>query len=286
MLFSNLGISFELDGRDKITSIFDKLCLKVNENIRNFIGSSSYKINLDSSKKLDPKSIIQLLINTITGNEDGEDRKFEDLGQGTQRIIIASILKAYIDLLIENKIFHEKVILILFEEPEVYLHPKLKRALNETLENISQQKNPQVIITTHDPYFTFKNSKELNKTIVSLKRNGKKTISEMDIIEGIEDELLHIYLFSRVLQRNSGDVKSLDNSLKKLKVIKEKIYYWRNDSGQEKSATKSLPVYVRHIIHHPDNEYTRSGKNQKYNEAELRESIEILNSILVNKITL
>lgn len=92
---------------------------------------------------------------------------FENIGMGTQRLIVAALIRYYK----ESGIVKDNKILIIFEEPEIYLHPKWKEGLFNTLLSLSKEKNILVLITTHDPYFI-----ELGKEqkIYRVYRNSKK----------------------------------------------------------------------------------------------------------------
>jgi ABC-type dipeptide/oligopeptide/nickel transport system ATPase component len=74
---------------------------------------------------------------------------FEKIGMGTQRLIVAALIRYYE----EKKIGENEEVLIIFEEPEVYLHPKWKKGLYNSLLRLSEREKTKVIITTHDPYF-------------------------------------------------------------------------------------------------------------------------------------
>lgn len=108
-LFSNLEVKFELENKVNIIENIKDLIDKTNKNLKSFTGNNKHKLKIDPNEdELDSGIIIQALIKKITGDEDGQERKLEDLGQGTQRIIVVSILKAYIDILIERRIHTEK----------------------------------------------------------------------------------------------------------------------------------------------------------------------------------
>ncbi len=91
------------------------------------------------------KKILESVVEDAYGA--GCDLKIGDVGQGTQRLIIAAILKELSKVGVQ-----EEELFLIFEEPEIYLHPKLKRSLNIALLEISKS-NINVIVTTHDPYF-------------------------------------------------------------------------------------------------------------------------------------
>ena len=282
-LFSNLKINFELEKKDVIVKKIGTLIEKTNKNLKIFTGSNKHKLTIDYEDDLDSSVIIQALIKDIKGNENGQKRKLEDLGQGTQRIIVASILKAYIDILIEEGIHAEKPILILFEEPEIYLHPKLKRALNAILEKIAEQDNHQVIITTHDPYFVFQNFEGKGKTIFSFRKEESKTVSSEKVVYGIEDELLFIFLYSLLLK------ESKDLSVN-IKGFKKRKYFRNDENGNKKEEDPDDLKYIRHQIHHlGDNPYTVGLVSQKpedcndknyYTEKELADAIKKMSETL------
>lgn len=254
-LFSNLEIKFDLENKEKIIENIKDLMEKTNKNIENFTGEKKHKVQIKLNEGgIDSGIIIQALIKKIIGDEDGENRELEVLGQGTQRIIIASILKAYVDILIIRGNHTEKPILILFEEPEIYLHPKLKRTLNATLEDIAEQENHQVIITTHDPYFVFENFEGKEKSIYSFeKENGITKASDSNIVYGIEDELLFIFLYS-LLKREGKDLETVD-----IEEFEKRKYFRKNEvTGQIYEQEWNDLTYIRNQIHHlGDNPCTR-----------------------------
>ncbi len=281
-LFSELDIDFQLDNREDVKNIISDVISKTNNNLKKFTGSQNHELEINFNDNLKREVVIQAIIDNITCNESGRDVNLDKLGQGTQRIIVSSILKSYKDLLKERGLLQGKKILILFEEPEIYLHPKLKRTLNNTLEEISKEDNIQIIITTHDPYFAFKNMDD-DKVIYSfIKENNVTKLSERNIVYGIEDELLYIWLYNK-LEGKLGD--ELEDRINDINVLSsERIYYRNNGTEQEHPDL----VYIRHQIHHlGDNPNTLgliAGTNDEniinrknyYTEDELRKGINIM----------
>lgn len=255
-LFLNAGLKIKLDkkNRAEIEEIIENIKNKTNQNLQKFVGCSDHKIDMNTAgDELDPKLIIQALIEDIIVDESGEKRKLDNLGQGTQRLIVASALKAYLDILVEKNNCIDKQILIIFEEPEIYLHPELKRSLNSTLETIAEKKNHQIIITTHDPYFAFKNFDGKNKKIVSFEKgdDGLTKPPSDDVILGIEDELLFIFLYNLL--------EKVNKKISEIKIVdfEERIYYRDNEKGEKIEEKHCVLTYIRHQIHHlGDNQYT------------------------------
>jgi len=271
-LFSSLGVTFTLNEQDKVKETVNSLFSKLNLTLESFSFGQKYLVTNQFNESLKPGTILKALISKIETSEGDEKRKLEDLGQGTQRLIILSILKAYVDILLEKGVKSDHLTLILFEEPEVYLHPRLKKTLNNILKTIADTDNNQIIITTHDPYFAFSNFRGDNNKVYSFSRNEKNlTEPKPDIISGIEDELLHILLFNMALESKKG-INDLDAALLKLPKVISKKYIDDRDNSEK---TVALPVYVRHQIHHPNNKI-----NVPYTAEELIESIKILNLFL------
>lgn len=112
------------------------------------IKNKKLKLKIDEDKFKEEVIIKNIISSVIVDSHSGEDVEvaLENIGSGTKRIIISTLLQFYGGIKSKDKL------LILFEEPEIYLHPKLKRGLYETLSKIAKD-NILVVITTHDPYF-------------------------------------------------------------------------------------------------------------------------------------
>ncbi len=87
--------------------------------------------------------------------DDGSRDLIDNKGDGIKRSLTFSLLQTYVSKLSEvveqDNAAAKKPIMFLFEEPELYLHPKSQRVLFQTLARISQQH--QVVVTTHSPLF-------------------------------------------------------------------------------------------------------------------------------------
>lgn len=82
---------------------------------------------------------------------DGYDSELTEKGHGIQRLAIFSLLRTY-NTFNFGKSTIDRNIIIGIEEPEIYLHPPLKRSTYSLLRKISSGKD-QVIYSTHDSYF-------------------------------------------------------------------------------------------------------------------------------------
>ena len=85
--------------------------------------------------------------------DDGYISSIKEKGEGVQRTVIFAILRAYTKLRekIEADGRHRNTI-FLIEEPEICLHPSIRRATYNLLRGLSEDED-QVVYTTHDGYF-------------------------------------------------------------------------------------------------------------------------------------
>ncbi|MEK9179255.1 MAG: AAA family ATPase, partial [Patescibacteria group bacterium] len=82
---------------------------------------------------------------------DGVSTAIENKGHGLQRSVIFVIFRAYADLLRKGGEGKSKALIFGIEEPELYLHPQMQRAMFAILREIT--KSDQVVFTTHSSFF-------------------------------------------------------------------------------------------------------------------------------------
>ncbi|MFA5229117.1 MAG: AAA family ATPase [Candidatus Paceibacterota bacterium] len=100
---------------------------------------------------------------------DGYDSELTQKGHGIQRLAIFSLLRTYNTFLFK-KDRPIRNIIIGIEEPEIYLHPPVKRSTYRLLREISKDQD-QVIYTTHDNFFV---SVEHYDEIKLFRKEGKE----------------------------------------------------------------------------------------------------------------
>ena len=85
--------------------------------------------------------------------DDGSRDLIENKGDGIKRSLTFALLQAYVQKQRERTAdgAAQRPLLFLFEEPELYLHPRSQKVLFDTLAAISS--THQVIVTTHSPLF-------------------------------------------------------------------------------------------------------------------------------------
>jgi len=137
------------DRMERVKAIESTIQLNLQETFRNV------QIELE----IPPPEIKTVLSNATIVADDGMRGPIDNKGDGLKRAITFSILRSYVQLSQnadwrrgpgEGKPTREKF-LFLFEEPELYLHPRAQNILFDALSLIS--KKHQVLVTTHSPLF-------------------------------------------------------------------------------------------------------------------------------------
>ena len=283
MLLTLFGDAIQLGNPKVVRGEIKGFIKEVEEKFRAVCGKSDCGLKIPLEQNFDKGEIIRSMVKPITTDlqsEDGTLIKLGDVGQGYQRLFIASLFQTYADKQKDT----DQNILILFDEPELFLHPELKRSVNASLKRIASLPNHQVIISTHDPYFLWSNMNDEDTALYSFEidDDGETEVVTESVGFGVEDEMLHISLFSKMvkemeragMQCTLGDnMRITSDSLVALDEGYgfEKKTYTFNGQGHE----VILPIYVRNKIHHSEN-----TDNLDYTQEELVQSIRDLNHLL------
>ncbi len=132
---------------------------------------------------------------------DGYDSELTQKGHGIQRLAIFSLLRTY-NTFQFNKDKPIKNIIIGIEEPEIYLHPPVKRATYRLLREISTAQD-QVIYTTHDNFFV---SVEYFYEIKLFRKEGKEN-PKASVYEFSMNQLQDYYKKQYVLEIDTTSLK-------------------------------------------------------------------------------
>ena len=263
---------------DDLKICAEEISNKTKERFKEITGEE-VSTNIIANDNIDIEVVLQNVIKN-------DIKEIEKQGQGYQRLYIASLLKACIDYFKDEDI--KTQLLILFEEPEVFLHPSLKKELNDVLVSIANQNKYQVFISTHDPYFLHTNLGRDNVKILPLTiEDGKCKLLSPESTQTIDiaDEMLHIALFTKLMEKTTNDGIVIDessnlgrgmNELSSQIVQRYNGGAWATKSYQLNGTSYNviLPIFIRNAIHHPEN------TANTFTEEELMESTKILFEIL------
>lgn len=173
----------------------------INDDLKSWEVSFGLRIN-----PIKPADIVKTLFSHYITDKNLDDKEVDiaSLGQGVQRQLIYTLIKLtakYVDKKEEKKKdFSPNFTLILFEEPEAFLHPTQQEQLNISLSKVSSEN--QILISTHSPIFVSKNIDNLT-SIVKLDRvNGIAKIFQIQKSE-----------LDSLLNNNAGLYKHLSDLL-------------------------------------------------------------------------
>lgn len=153
----------------------DEFSRRVNKNFRKNGGREKilYSMNRDVEKMLS-------VTTTIYSPAQNQVRPIERMGKGMRCIYLFSLLEAY------TEIRENLPSIIMIENPEILLHPRLQKVAGEILYRLSRKN--QVIFSTHSPNLLPNfNSRQIRQVI--LDKEGCSDIREKTDISAILDDL-------------------------------------------------------------------------------------------------
>jgi putative ATP-dependent endonuclease of OLD family len=147
---------------------------------------------------------------TVQDTSHGGELNLERFGSGFQRQFIYTLIKMRARYQAPaaksaSKDFKPDMTLLLFEEPEAFLHPQQQDLLARELRKLAKDGTFQVICSTHSPTFVSRNSDQLT-SIVRLRR-GHFGIIEMNQITSEK--------YSQIQANNISTYQQIDDILKK-----------------------------------------------------------------------
>ncbi len=186
----------------------------------------------DISKSLVKYAFVDMMLGEAAFNLDR-------FGHGFQRSVIYELIRLAPsfkdDRSVGKKEFNPDFTLILFEEPEAFLHPAQQENMAYHLRRLGADSEQQVFITTHSPIFVGKNADDLCQIVRLFRKDGVSTLYQ---IEESKKE---------VLFRSGGDF---------LTVLQ---HYVDNDSIDDSQKAKA-----KGLINNPPPSEEIALQNEKY----------------------
>ena len=153
----------------------DEFARKVNRNFHKNGGKEEilYSMNRDVEQMLHVTTEIYHPAQNLT-------RPIEQMGKGMRCMYLFSLLEAY------TEIEENLPSIIMIEDPEIFLHPRLQKTAGEILYRLSRKN--QVIFSTHSPNLLPNfNSREIRQVV--LDEEGYSNVRERTDISAILDDL-------------------------------------------------------------------------------------------------
>lgn len=172
---------------------------------------------------------------------NGQRVDISSFGQGLQRHLIYTLIKMSSQYNAPSKStkkdFNPDFTLLLFEEPEAFLHPSQQDVLFRSLKDLGSSPSQQVIISTHSSQFVGKSVVDLT-SIVRLHRSNQNSVvhqlTKSTMQEVLDNNLVAARIFGEDQDPNfDEEVKMADEKLK--------YFLWLD-------SERSSLFFARHVL--------------------------------------
>lgn len=180
---------------------------------------------------------------SLIPRDNGRDIDLLQLGDGMKTILLISYFKAYAEAFKNSSI-------LMIEEPEIYLHPHLRRHIFDMFSELAEKNDVQVFYTTHSPDF-IDVSKFENISIVI--KNDRKTEVRQAVCEKVNssrdnDLLKHVKkLMSSFGQSEDPTSDSVRERLRLFYRLEQNEAFFAKKIVLVEGQTEffSLPIYAK-----------------------------------------
>jgi predicted ATP-dependent endonuclease of OLD family len=184
---NSFGDSYRKESTGEGTSI-ETLIRDINTEIQGW--GVEFDINL---KPIRPEDIVKNLTDySFSDSSLDQDIDLAYYGQGLQRHLIYTIVRLSAKYgstgTARKSQTQQPLTLILFEEPEAFLHPSQQKNLHRDLTTIAKAQNHQILATSHSPQFVSKNIAHMS-SIARLQKTDKSTEAYQISSENLESIL-------------------------------------------------------------------------------------------------
>jgi putative ATP-dependent endonuclease of OLD family len=163
------------------------------------IGEWGAKFNFEVSSPEMDEIVKTLIRHSIVDSWLDVPLDSSAFGHGFQRHLIFTLIRisaSYVspDPEPRKKDFSPQFQLLLFEEPEAFLHPQQQDVLDANLRLLAEHEDRQVIVATHSPHFVSYNTDDIVDLVRLCRTEGKTCVYQItrDHIQKIFEENLEI----------------------------------------------------------------------------------------------
>lgn len=220
---------------EEITTIEtdDNLSLKgFEDDLNEMLSPWQTKFQLKFSTPSTAEIIKSMLSYDIQDIHHEASHNIEYFGSGFQRHFIYSLINlkskyAPSKVTDKSKDFKPKLTLLLFEEPEAFLHPPQQNYLAKNLMNLNKSEGWQVICSTHSSHFVSKSTDKIPAIIRAQRESGVVTTFQIDY-ERWESLIDTNNVINDIVKKYPNLAKKLqsDDSKPDMEVIK--YFLWLN----------------------------------------------------------
>lgn len=187
--YSQLGQAF--DALNTEARLDDGFLTEISQPINSALSQWNVKIDL-SVNPISPEEISKSLVKYAFVDLMLGDTAFDldRFGHGFQRSLIYELIRIAPSFQDEKEVkkkeFNPDFTLLLFEEPEAFLHPAQQENMAYHLRRLGNESEQQVIISSHSPVFVSKSSDELWQICRIQKNEGVSRIYQLTQ-SGVDD---------------------------------------------------------------------------------------------------
>lgn len=170
------------------------------------------------------------------------------IGSGMQRALIYNLI------MLLNKLNDQKKYILLYDEPEVCLHPSQQRSLAFHLKK-ELSNTMQILVSSHSSIFAVSNTKNINSIIrvEYYKENGSK-VYQVDTLDNIKDiykstfsnttEYLDIYRYINWFNQERGQLFFAKGVLLVEGLTEKGLFEFLSDQNSEWSFLQKNHIYI------------------------------------------
>ena len=170
---------------------------KINEEIQGW----GAVFNLEVTSPQEDDIVKNLIRYTVTDSKLDKAMEAGSFGHGFQRHLIFTLVRIAASYSApkpepKKKEFAPELELLLFEEPEAFLHPPQQNELDTSLRQLASQTGRQVLAATHSPLFVSYNADDIADLVCFSKDNNKTQIGQIG-----RTRLMEIFEDNRALNK-------------------------------------------------------------------------------------
>ncbi|EJL6123813.1 ATP-binding protein [Listeria monocytogenes] len=213
---------------------------------------------------------------SITGDQNIPINK---RGSGVKRLILLNFFRAEAERRLE--VLNASNVIYAIEEPETSQHSDNQKKLIDAFIDLSNVPNTQIVLTTHSASIVKKlDISHLRLITISGTSKVIECVSKGQLPYTSLNEVNYL-AFNEISEEYHNELYGYIEEQGILKVFKQNKPtqpYNRVRGGSKVTEQKILTEYIRHQIHHPENQL-----NKRYTESELASSIELMRDFIDNK---
>jgi putative ATP-dependent endonuclease of OLD family len=186
---------------------------------------------------------------TVQDQSHGGELNVDQFGSGFQRQFIYTLIKMRAKYQrptakSTTKDFQPDMTLLLFEEPEAFLHPQQQELLARELRKLAKDGTFQVVCTTHSSMFVSRNTDDIS-SIIRLQRDWQGIVTKAQVTREIYKQIQqsNIIIYKKIDEIRNKKNGSFISHINDLQPQMEEIKYfmWLNPD-------RSSLFFARHVL--------------------------------------